>query len=502
MSTALADPLIVSRVNAQHGFSRARAVNLLYARQDAHLFNLMVLRDEETGRPVAPGPVHERWHKVLDAHDRVVMWSHVEAGKTNQISVGRSLFELGKNPNLRIACISSSMELARKIVRSSAQYIEKSPELRSIFPQLVPARDRSLPWTAQAFTVQRDSYAKDPSFQACGLHGSIIGSRIDLLILDDILSQDNTHTEASREDAWRWVRGTLLGRLTQEARVWALGNAWHPRDAMHLLAELQGYYSQRFPVLDPETGESTWPGRWSLERIESKRQELGPLESGRALFCLARDEEESVFKREWIDTALDAGDGYELVDSLDSEEEPLPPGYFVVTGVDLASRKTESADLTCLFTVLVHPDGKKQVLSVQSGRMAGPEIVKAIDDTYARFGGIVAVENNAAQEYILQFARKVSPAVLVPFTTGKNKVHPEFGILSVGAEMAGGQWIIPSAKRKTSKEVSAWVSEMLFYNPREHTGDRLMASWFARECARRVMAKMKRKGDVSVRVVG
>ncbi len=33
-------------------------------------------------------------------------------------------------------------------------------------------------------------------------------------------------------------------------------------------------------------------------------------------------------------------------------------------------------------------------------------------------------------------------------------------------------------------EVDAWVNEMLYYDPRSHTGDRLMASWFAREAAR------------------
>jgi hypothetical protein len=32
--------------------------------------------------------------------------------------------------------------------------------------------------------------------------------------------------------------------------------------------------------------------------------------------------------------------------------------------------------------------------------------------------------------------------------------------------------------------MQAWISEMIYYDPAAHTGDRLMASWFATECAR------------------
>ena len=38
--------------------------------------------------------------------------------------------------------------------------------------------------------------------------------------------------------------------------------------------------------------------------------------------------------------------------------------------------------------------------------------------------------------------------------------------------------------RPLPSEVLAWIQEMLYYDPEAHTGDRLMASWFAREAAR------------------
>ena len=90
-----------------------------------------------------------------------------------------------------------------------------------------------------------------------------------------------------------------------------------------------------------------------------------------------------------------------------------------------------------------------------------------------------------AQDFIVQFARGQFAVPIRPFTTGRNKAHPEFGVESLAAEMAGRKWIIPSSGGQPAHpEIFAWIQEMLFYAPAAHTGDRVMASWFAREGAR------------------
>ena len=98
------------------------------------------------------------------------------------------------------------------------------------------------------------------------------------------------------------------------------------------------------------------------------------------------------------------------------------------------------------------------------------------------------VEDNAAQRYIVQLLQgTVVPVIGV--RTGRSKTHPEYGIEGMAVELAAGRWTIPSKSGKAEPEVADWVSEMLFYDPRNHTGDRLMASWFAREGARRLAEK-------------
>lgn len=475
--------------------------------------------------------MHQRWHKLIDAHDRIVIWSHIEAGKTNQIAIGRTLYELGKDPSLRIAVISNTNELAKKITRQLGQYIEKSVELHEVFPSLVPTKDPSLPWKAQALTVARDGIgAKDPSIQASGVHGNIIGSRLDLIVLDDVLDYENTRTPGPREELWRWIKATLFGRLTANGRVIVIGNAWHPQDALHRLEKEPRFAGVRFPVADI-AGELTWPERWSTERIEQVKQDLGPLEYSRQLLCRARDDSSSRFKREWIETALAIGQGLNTIAGIealfDSGDIEIPEGVTeeelrkaaetiwrltghcsCFTGVDLAVQRHESADLTALVTIFVDDKGRRRVLEVKSGKWSGPEIVREIENVHARFGSIVVVENNAAQDYILQFVRERSAVPVVAHTTGRNKAHHEFGIESLAVEMSNGKWLIPNKTGKidgmhADPEIYEWVQEMLSYDPKEHTGDRLMASWFAREGARRFHDSLLSGGArVGCRTVG
>lgn len=448
------------------------------ARTDVNAFCTMVLRDERTGLPLAQAPVHEAWHDLADRHDRLLLWAAIEHGKTWQMSIARPLHELGKDPSLRVVACGRTQQQAQKAVRACKHLVESSAELHAVFPHLRPSEDN---WSSSSFTVRRKVVSRDPSMQAVGLGGNIRGSRIDLLILDDVLDVENTRTRAGRNTVHELIQSKLFSRLTAGARVLVTGTAFHPDDALHRLAKTPGFAAYRYPVLD-EAGQPRWPGRWPLERVAKVKELLGPLEAARQLFCQARSDEDSRFKWEWLARCLARGDGKQLCHSL----QTVPPGFKVYTGVDLAVGRGEANDLTCLFDLAVHPDGTREVLNLEAGRWSGPDIVTRVIDHHRRYNSICVVENNAAQDFLVQFARGAFAVPILPFTTGRNKAHPEFGVESMAAEMAGGKWVIPSrGGQPAHPELHEWLQEMLYYSlPPAHTGDRLMASWFAREGAR------------------
>lgn len=460
------------------------AQQISVARHDADTFMEYVLRDESTGHAITQSPVQTDWHQRAEQHDRLLIWSHIESGKSSQISIGRTLWLLGREPNARIAVVSNTHEQAGKLVRTIAKYIENSSELRRVFPKLLKAD----PWTGHQLYIQRPTTAKDPSVQATGIHGNITGARLDYLILDDVLDYENTRTPALRDDLWNWYHATLSGRLTAKARVLVVGTAYHPDDFLHRISRTPGWAAFRYPALHDDGITPRWPDRWPPARLQKKREELGPLEFARQMLCVARDDSESRFKKEWIDRCLERGRGKYLCRAL----AVLPAGIRTFTGVDLAVQRHSAADSTVLFTIAVHPNGDRELLNIESGKWTGPEIVGRMVDSNKRFFSIHRVENNAAQDFILQFARGAAAIPLQAHTTGRSKANPEFGVESIATEMANGKWIIPSGDGRLHPEVEKWVNEMLYYDPNSHTGDRLMACWFAREGARAGAIQVKR----------
>lgn len=450
---------------ARDMIERAERIRIAAARLSCDVFCEFVGRDELTHKPIKQAPIHRRFHEIASKHKRAVIWSHIESGKSFSLCVMRTLWLLGNNPDLRLAIVSNTAGQAVKIVKAIKTYIEQSHELHLVFPNLLPG-DR---WSDAAITVKRNSAARDPSVQAVGVHGNLLGARLDGAFLDDVLDYENTRTEHARDDLFRWYNATIAGRMVAGAFIHAVGTAWHPEDLMHRLAQLPGWFSERNPVVRDD-GSLSWPERWPHTRIEEAKS-LGTLEFARQLLCVARDDNDSRFREEWLKRALERGSGR----SMPGELRVVPPGYMTVTGVDLGTGKKNS-DLTVLFTIAIHPNGDREVLCIESGRWTAPEIVQRIVNTHQRYLSIVFVESNAAQSFILDFTRDLSAVPVRPFNTGRNKSDPVFGVESIAVEMENGKWIIPSrGGQPLTNEVAAWMNGMMNYSPAGHTSDYLMA---------------------------
>jgi hypothetical protein len=224
-----ADPALVDYVRKNPKEARDRAARLRKsriwkARHDSNAFMEFVLRDELTDDPIVQAPHHVAWQDLATAHKRLVIWSHVEAGKSFQFSVGRTLFELGRNHSLRLAIISATAGQAEKFLDLIKTYIEHSVELREVFADdpLEPGDE----WTGSSIKVKRKTRAKDPSIQAIGYDGKLVGARIDGMILDDILDYENTRTEHQRDEVWAKMQSSgIMGRLTEDAFLWVIGTA-------------------------------------------------------------------------------------------------------------------------------------------------------------------------------------------------------------------------------------------------------------------------------------
>lgn len=463
--------------------ARARQARVWLARQDVNAFVELVMRDRR-GRPIVQAPMHAAWHRLADRHPRLIILAHVEGGKTSQMAA-RILWRLGRDPRRTFGVLGNTVGQAIKTVKEIRRLIESSEELREVFPHLRPSAHK---WTDSVLEVERQVISRTPSVQALGIGGSFLGDRIDEILADDLLDFENTRTELERQKLWEWWHATPVGRLTGDGRVVIIGNAFHPRDLLHRLArEEPAWVLRRFPVVTP-SGNPSWAA-WTHERIEAKRVELGPLEAARQLDCRAFDEATARFRPEWFEAAKRRGEGRSFVTSLPA----VPEGCGVFVGVDLAVQDRRSADWTAFVVILVRPNGDRELLHCEKARLKGPEIVDRIVDMHRRYHGIVMVESNAAQAYILQFVRDRSAVPVQAFVTGRNKADPSFGVESIATEFAAGKWVIPSRGGRAPVAAEELIQSMLFYAPPPaHTPDDLMALWFAREAARRWWSRRER----------
>jgi len=420
---------------------------------------------------------------AVDAPDRSYLMtaSYTVTHNTLQVSVGRTLFELGQDPSLRYLFLSHKQDVMKKVASLLMQYIESSIELHEVFPDLVPGDQE---WGASAFTVRRKNKAKDPTVQLASENASPLSARIDRVLADDIITLESTSSPKARKDTIEWWP-SIIGRTTARARITLLGNAFHPEDLYHHLAKLPEWVTRRYPIMvkDPTTGEfvSRWPEQWPIERVMARAKKMHPKEVKRQLMCEARDDGTAWFPQEVIELALRLGDGTELAHALAA----VPRGYRTYTGVDLAIKQKDSNDTTCLFTIAVDPYGVRRLLCIERGRWPGPEIVRRIIDTHRRFQSEIWLEDNAAQDWMRQWVNATEIIPIRGFTTGRNKHHPEYGVASLATEFQTGKWHVPNHSGVVHPIVQQWIDEMLYYDPAAHTGDSLMASWIAREAARK-----------------
>lgn len=419
---------------------------------------------------------------------------------TNQISIGHVLWRIGKDPNTTIAIMCNTSEMAARIVSSIKGYIAHSPEFHDVFPDIKPGET----WATSKFTVVRESLRKDPTVQAVGLTGNIVGARLDGLVIDDIDNVDSTLTEASRQQTEQRVRKQGISRLSAEGWAVGIGNVWHEKDCLHRLAA-SGWHTMRYPVLIPSKdspGElvSANPAMFPMERIYQIRDfDQGPLEFERLYMLKPRIDGEQRFRIEWIEKALELGRQQVL---LREGLPKVPTGCRTILGVDLGVKPKAKNDPTVLTTVLEVPKGNNQydfqILNIVKGRWNAQEIMDKIKEQQRLFASEVWVESNGAQDFLIQLMNMSGLSYKInAFRTGMNKYDPMFGVEAIAAEMAMGCWWLPTwdgTREGCEEEIDELIEEMLAYQPNNHTGDLLMSLWIARDGARQ--SRQKKTGRV------
>lgn len=188
---------------------------------------------------VAPLEVLGNCHK-----DVIQWWTRQEAkshqlllfprdhGKSRHIAY-RVVWELTKDPTLKVLYISATANLAQKQL-SFMKGIFSSKIYRRYWPEHVNVEEgKRSKWTSSEIDLdhpkRKEENVRDPSIFTAGLTTSITGMHCDIAVLDDIVVQENAYTQDGRNKV-RTQYSLLSSIEGTNAREWVVGTRYHPKD--------------------------------------------------------------------------------------------------------------------------------------------------------------------------------------------------------------------------------------------------------------------------------
>lgn len=417
----------------------------------------------------APGEFHRSIYSLLES---LVLGAEIDGaprssaalayprlhGKTTTCTLGFAAYVLyhwrempcfhGRPPFILI--VSDTLDQARDRSLDLRDEVEGNPDLRKDFGSRAPApadRNRQrrgtdgkfeshVKWTETDWTTSDGCRVK-----ALGAGGKVRGllrrgRRPSLVIVDDLENDEAVETEARRDKLERWFSRALIPvGLPDRCLYLVVGTVLHADSLLSRLLKpdlFDHWLKRRFAACYTSDGTaaipaplgpgtvSLWPAVWTLERLARRFLEIRSLAFAQEYLNQPVDNDNSPFRREWLEAAMEAGRGigfaYEplstidfgdAIASWDLRNHPDAATHYqvVVTAWDLAlvvdekQARERDSDFTCGITIGLTCAEELEVRRVYRKRGQTPAAMRdrivtedqIVDPSY------VVIENVAAQ---------------------------------------------------------------------------------------------------------
>jgi len=440
--------------------------------------------------------MHNDWQDFISGNKYGEILAPRDHGKTEQITIGRACWEIGKNPNMRIKLATESEDLAMKIMSRISATLIKNKRYKEVFPIIMPSDIGS--WTKYHLTVDRQEDHKDPSIEAAGIMTSSTGGRADLIIFDDITGYRNTiQFPRMRKQVKEAVYNNWLNMLHgPKARWYLVGTPWHVDDVIWEIKNNDAVPKAPVHVVDVNFN-SPWPENCPPEYLKEKLRIIKQKAYNRGYRLVPMSEDEA-----WINPSnVDGIRDFELKVNTVRDNKNIVK----YTGVDLGHREGPEAAPTVVYTIGRTPNGKRIPCDIRISHESSPlQIGRVIIDVYKTLKPAkIMVENVGAQKYLVDLLKSMGPKGLPieGYFTGNQKMSLETGVPSLLAEIEGGQWVVALGSGGDHDitcrcNYCIWMQEVK--NFPLGSCDTLMASWFALEGLRKVAERGTHMGNFSV----
>ena len=434
------------------------------------IHSLYYFNKEILGQSKLVDHIHGGWESFLSkGKPKKLLLMPREHFKSSFITIGGALWNIVKNPNIRILIVSATSEIAKRCLREIKSHIKHNMKFRQCYGDLAKLEEK---WTESTIIVDRDNLSGTPTIRAVGIGTNVVGEHFDLIIYDDIVNRENTQTAQLTEKTKEWWQQSLALLINDEENprsIWMVGTRWSHVDLYdYIIRELQDYF-EIIVKSAIENGKPYFPEQFSMEKLNELKVLMGSFVY--SCFYLNNPiNPEGMFKEEYFKLAPkklgDAASGHTF------------------TGVDLAISKT--GDYFVMVTIEISLKGNIEIANITRERGLAPSQMKQFikNENGKYHPSLVYVENNSFQDFMVQELQEDIPGLPVKgYMTGKQKADPLLGIPSVAALAENGKIWLRTGDARSIKLKEELINECLRYGE-GHTGDVLMALWFAIEAYR------------------
>lgn len=322
-------------------------------------------------------------------------------GKSVCLTVVRVIYEVLRNPDIRILIVSNTQLQAEIFLREIKEHLQGNETLVRIFGKQIGAK-----WDNKEIMVNaRKVFAKESTVSCCGVGGAIIGRHYDLIIGDDLVDEENSSTERQREKFKIWYYKVLDPTLEPDGRFFVHGTRYNPSDHYgHLMLYDEDYKSRIYPAIN-SNGESLWPEKMPITWLTKKRKAMGT-----PIFNTQYQNDTTlmvgkIFKYDWF-----------------RYYEHLPEKLILFQGVDLAISEKDKSCYFVIATIGKDEFGRIYLIDLYKDRLSFlQQTFKIIEKAKQFQPRRVFVEANAYQKAQSQLLQVVSMVPVKAVITVKDK---------------------------------------------------------------------------------
>jgi predicted phage terminase large subunit-like protein len=374
--------------------------------------------------------------------------------KSINFTVALPAFLLGRDPTMRIICVSYSSELA----------IKHAIDFRAVV---------NAPWYKRAFPNTKISREKDTQHEtmttargyryATSVTGTLTGRGADIIIIDDPQKPDEALSEAQRKTVGEWYDTTLLSRLDSKSEgvIVLVMQRVHEDDLAGRLLEKGGWKHLKVPAI-AEADERILLGgrRFHRRKVGDVIDPKG--DSCEALMEMKRSLGELYFSAQYQQEPIPAAGNLIKAVWFKSYDTAPQQAYEdrLVISVDTAMKGTELSDFSVATVWLVKKDNC-YLIDLWRERVDYPNLKRAVLHLVEKHrGATLLIEDKGSGTSLIQDLRAENRAVIAINPEGDKLTR----LAKVSAHFEAGCVHFP----KEASWLGALTSELLGFPNMRH----------------------------------